>query len=170
MTVAFFTWLESTAVSRWVVESLWAFPIILTVHAIGMGMAAGLSTMLDLRILGVSRNIPIAELRRFVPILWVGFVLNAISGVLLLLGYPTKALTNPVFYIKLAFIAGGMLLLVAITRRLFGRRTSTPDRIETDSVPLLRQLAIASLVCWAGAIIAGRFLAYTYNYLTSMDL
>ena len=44
-------------------------------------------------------------MQRFLPVMWFGFWLNAISGVLLLIGYPTKALTNPVFYLKLLFIA-----------------------------------------------------------------
>src|SRR5215211_7570904 len=127
---------------------MWAFPAILTFHAIGMGMAAGLSAMLDLRILGVGRGIPVSELRRFLPVLWIGFWVNAASGVLLLIGYPTKAFTNPVFYLKLSFIAGGMLLLVRLARRLFadGRGTGA----DTTS-PAVRRLAVVSLVCWAGA-------------------
>jgi hypothetical protein len=149
------------------VGSLWAFPAILTFHAIGMGIAAGLSAMLDLRILGIARAIPFAELRRFLPVLWIGFWVNAASGVLLLVGYPTKALTNPVFYLKLLFIAGGMVLLVRLTRRVFadGGREATPD----EKAPAIRRLAVVSLVCWAGAITAGRLLAYTYSHLTATD-
>jgi hypothetical protein len=165
--ISFFAWLESTGLSQWIVGSMWAFPVILTFHAIGMGMAAGLSAMLDLRILGVARGIPLAELRRFLPVLWTGFWLNAASGVLLLIGYPTKAFTNPVFYLKLSFIAGGMTLLVRLTHRVFadgGGDQSTGDRPAP-----LRRLAVVSLVCWAGAITAGRLLAYTYAHLTATD-
>ena len=96
-----FIWIESTALSQWIVgsPSMFAFPGILTVHAVGMGFAVGLSILLDLRILGVGRAIPLEELRRFMPVLWLGFWLNAASGLLLLVGYPTKALTNPLFYL-----------------------------------------------------------------------
>ena len=95
----FLVWLENTALSQWVVgsESMLAFPGILALHAIGMGLAAGLAAVLDLRILGVASGVPLVEFRRFQPVLWGGFWLNAVSGVLLLVGYPTKALTNPVF-------------------------------------------------------------------------
>jgi len=159
----FLVWLESTALSQWVVgsPSMFAFPGILALHAIGMAFAVGTSVALDLRILGVARGIPLAEMRRFMPILWTGFWLNAVSGILLLIGYPTKALTNPVFYLKLVLIATAMVLLVRTGRRAFG------EAAELDaSMSRLRRLAIASLVCWAGAITAGRLLAYTYTRLT----
>ena len=161
----FLIWLESTALSQWVVgsPSLFAFPGILALHAIGMGFAVGICLALDLRILGVAPGIELAQMRRFVPILWAAFWLNAISGLLLLIGYPTKALTNPVFYLKLLLIAVGLVLFRRIGRQVFG---GTPD---ADASPALSRLAIISLVCWVGAISAGRFLAYTYNRLTALD-
>jgi hypothetical protein len=162
----FLLWLESTSLSLWIVESpsMFAFPGILTLHAIGMGFAVGINAALDLRILGVAPGVPLTEMRRFVPILWFGFWLNAVSGVLLLIGYPTKALTNPVFYLKLALIAVGMVLFVRISRRLFADNGGAPP--DAASSQLLRRLAIISLICWAGAITSGRLLAYTYTRLT----
>jgi hypothetical protein len=163
----FLAWVESTTLSQWVVgsPSMFAFPGILTLHAIGMGFAVGTSVALDLRILGVARGIPIAEMRRFMPILWAGFWLNAVSGILLLIGYPTKALTNPVFYLKLLLIAAAMVLLVRIGRRAFSD-TAVPDNGDAAGSQRLKRMAIASLVCWASAITAGRLLAYTYTRLT----
>jgi hypothetical protein len=163
----FLIWLESTALSQWVVgsPSLFAFPGILALHAIGMGFAVGICLALDLRVLGVAPGLQIAQMRRFVPIVWLGFWLNAISGVLLLIGYPTKALTNPVFYLKLLLIAVGLVLFVRIGRRVFDE-TAGDERARS---PLAKRLALVSLVCWVGAITAGRFLAYTYSRLTALD-
>jgi hypothetical protein len=163
----FLAWLESTSLSVWIVESpsLLAFPGILTLHAIGMGFAVGINAALDLRILGVAPGVPVGEMRRFVPVLWFGFWLNAVSGVLLLIGYPTKALTNPVFYLKLALIAAGMVLFVRISRRVF-RDGVELHTLAPDASRRLRRLAIVSIMCWSGAIFAGRFLAYTYTRLT----
>jgi hypothetical protein len=144
---------------------MFAFPGILVLHAIGMAFAVGISAAVDFRILGVAPRVPLAEMRRFLPILWAGFWLNAVSGVLLLVGYPTKALTNPVFYIKLTLIAVAMAIMVRISRSAFA---DLPGAMAADfrfPTPL-RRLAIASLVCWAGAITAGRLLAYTYSRLT----
>ena len=150
----FLLWLESTALSQWVIgsPSLFAFPGILALHAIGMGFAVGICLALDLRVLGVAPGVQIAQMRRFVPIVWVAFWINAISGVLLLIGYPTKALTNPVFYLKLGLIAVALVLVNVIRRR------------QHES-PVPRMLAVISLFCWAGAIVAGRLLAYTYSRL-----
>jgi hypothetical protein len=158
----FFLWLESTALSVWTREStsILAFPGILVAHAIGMGFAAGINAMIALHALGVMPGIPRAELRRFVPIMWAGFWLNAASGVLLLIAYPTKALTNPVFYLKLSLIAGGML---AFTR--FNAAMRPPAARAEPSAPS-RKL-VAALVCWAGAVTSGRLLAYTYTRLTA---
>jgi len=158
----FLVWLESTALSEWVTgsPSMLAFPGILALHAIGMGLAAGLAGVLDLRILGVARGVPLVEFRRFQPVLWGGFWLNAVSGVLLLVGYPTKALTNPVFYLKLLLIAVAMVLFVRIDRLIRSGDPADPATART-----LRRFAVTSLVCWAGAITAGRLLAYTYQRL-----
>lgn len=166
----FLAWVESTALSQWVIgsPSMFAFPGILALHAIGMAFAVGISVVLDLRILGVARGIPLVEVRRFIPMLWLGFWLNAVSGVLLLIGYPTKALTNPVFYLKLLLIAVAMVLLVRIGRMAFNE--SAPDgQLDPGSSRRMRRLAIASLVCWTGAITAGRLLAYTYTRLTVLE-
>lgn len=175
----FFVWVESTALSQWIVgsPSMFAFPGILTVHAIGMGFAVGLSILLDLRVLGVAPGIPLQELRRFMPVLWLAFWMNAASGLLLLIGYPTKALTNPLFYLKLLLIGTGMALLAHMSRRIWpsfvqapeGTREPLPldDRSRADASPDLRRLAVISLVCWTAAITAGRLLAYTYTRLTA---
>ena len=162
----FLIWLESTALSQWIVgsESMFAFPGILALHAIGMGFAVGICLALDLRVLGVAPGVRIAEMRRFVPVVWAAFWLNAVSGVLLLIGYPTKALTNPVFYLKLLLIGVGLWLFRRIGRRVFD---DVGD--ERAQSPMVQRLAIVSLVCWVGAITAGRFLAYTYHRLTALS-
>ena len=161
----FLIWLESTALSQWVVgsESMFAFPGILALHAIGMGFAVGICLALDLRVLGVAPGVRIAEMRRFVPVVWAAFWLNAVSGVLLLIGYPTKALTNPVFYLKLLLIGVGLWLFRRIGRRVFD--DAGDERAQS---PMVQRLAVFSLVCWVGAITAGRFLAYTYHRLTAL--
>ena len=163
----FLIWLESTALSQWVVgsPSLLAFPGILTLHAIGMGFAVGICLAVDLRVLGVAPGITLVEMRRYVPIVWAAFWLNAISGLLLLIGYPTKALTNPVFYLKLFLIGVGLALFKRIGRQVFDPSGPAVDTASRR----LRRLAVISMVCWVGAITAGRFLAYTYTRLTALD-
>jgi hypothetical protein len=180
---AFLTWLEATWLSSWVRESpsVFAFPAILACHTVGMGLVAGINAALALRILGAAPGVPIREMKRFLPVMWFGFWLNAVSGVVLLIAYPTKALTNPVFYLKLLLIAAAVALVRPISRRVFGDGSSSspssaPDRRTVAgpgvaAVPRgghARLLAVASIACWFGAITAGRLLAYTYTRLMAM--
>jgi hypothetical protein len=159
----FLGWLESSTLSVWTREStsILAFPGILSAHAVGMALAAGVNAAIALHLLGVGPGIPTREMRRFVGVLWIGFWMNAASGVLLLIAYPTKALTNPVFFIKLSLIAVAMGIFAVINRRLFRNPLPADDWTAGTG----RVLAVASLVSWAGAITAGRLLAYTYRRL-----
>ncbi len=161
----FFIWLEATAFSTWMRESpsVFAFPIILSMHTIGMGLVAGINGALDLTILGLVPGVSATDIKRFFPAMWIGFWLNAASGVALLIGYPTKALTNPVFYIKLTFIVLAMVILKKITRRLAVEMV--PQEPRTVSI---NALAVASLVSWVTVITAGRLLAYTYVRLMAV--
>ena len=156
-------WLESTAFSTWMREStsIFAFPSVLALHTIGLGLIAGLNVALDLRILGFATLIPVPEFRRFVPLMWLGFWLNVTSGLALLAAYPTKALTNPVFYLKLGFIGVALVILKVVRRRLLTEGMAVTTSVSRNFMIL----ATASLVCWAGAITAGRLLAYTYTRL-----
>jgi len=157
--ISFTSWLETTALSVWVREAptMFAFPFILILHAWGMGIIAGGNAAIDLRILGFAPRVPLSAMAKFYPVMWFGFVINAISGFLLLMGYPTKALTNPVFYLKLLCIAAGMVLMSRLRRRV------VPE--ETPASPQGKVMAALSLIVWAGAIVSGRLLAYTCKYL-----
>jgi hypothetical protein len=160
---ALFRWIESTPLSVWTREStsVLAFPAILSAHAIGMALAAGVNGAIALHMLGVGPGIPTREMRPFVGVLWAGFAMNVVSGLLLLVAYPTKALTNPVFYVKLSLIAIAMGIFAVIDRRLLRSPVPADDWASGTG----RFLAAASLVSWAGAITAGRLLAYTYRRL-----
>jgi len=159
---ALFRWIESSALSVWTREStsVLAYPAILSAHTIGMAFAAGVNAAIALRLLGVSPGIPLVEMCRYTAVLWIGFWLNAASGVMLLIAYPTKAMTNPIFYVKLTLIAIGMAIFAVVTRQL-GREPA----LEGWTLPKKRFVGIAALVTWGGAITAGRLLAYTYRHL-----
>ncbi len=141
---------------------MFAFPGVLVLHALGMAFLVGGNIALDLRMLGFAPRIPLASMERFFPVMWFGFWVNAISGVLLLICYPTKALTNPIFYLKLALI-----LLAMLNMRWLQVRVLRSPGLEGDSVSAkARLLAGISIAMWAGAVTAGRLLAYTASRLT----
>lgn len=134
-----------------------AFPGILAAHTIGLGLIAGLNAALNLCVLGWVRQVPPRAFRVFGPLMWFGLWLNVLSGIALLIAYPTKALTNPVFYAKLTLIGAAFVLL----RRIF-----TAIERRQDASTAMKVMAGLSLACWTGAIIAGRLLAYTCTRFT----
>jgi len=141
--------------------SFFAFPLMLSLHAIGMGLAAGINGALALRLLGVAPVVPVSEMKRFFPVMWAGVWVNGLSGLALLIAYPTKALTNPVFYVKLALVALALAISMSIGRRVF-QPSAAP---EAGGAWTQRRLAVASLAVWTSAITAGRLLAYTYTHI-----
>jgi hypothetical protein len=149
--------LEQMPFSIWVRESgsIWAYPTILFMHTIGMATVAGLSAGIDLRLLGFSR-IPIRPLERLYPFMWWGFAINAVSGTILLIADATTKLTNPDFYVKMVFIFVGVGVLNIMRKKVFGDPRLDAAPVSSDA----KRLAWISLVCWVGAITAGRLMAY----------
>ena len=153
--MAILMWLESTAIAVWIRESplIWAFPMILTLHTFGLGLLAGASTVLDLRLLGVGRPMPLAPMRTLVRVTGIGFGLSALTGALLFMADASADGTSMLFYTKLFFIVCGGMTVMLIKRRLI-------DSPETGRDGQARILAVLSLLAWAAAITAGRMLAY----------
>jgi hypothetical protein len=160
--LALFAWIERTPVALWVRESLWGFPFSLILHAWAMAVLVGISLLVGLSAVGVAPRllVPLAEKSK--PIIWGSFFVSLISGLLLLSAYPAKALTNEVFYLKLAFIAVAMTLALSVINKSKGL---APEQIA--ALPgKLRLRAAGILLAWVGTIAAGRLLAYTYSILT----
>lgn len=147
--------IEESGFCQWVREadSLFAFPGILLLHTLGMGLVVGVNAMWDLRILGFAPSIRLRTFERFFPIMWLGFWINAITGVILLAVNLTKLTRNPDFYVKLTFIA-----LAVITVQMQKKQTFVVD--EGPPSTKARMLAVISLILWLGAITSGRLLAY----------
>ena len=157
MLAAFLVWLESTGFSVWMRESpsVFAFPLILAAHTIGLVLLAGIDIAHKLRVLGVAPQVPEAVFDRFLPFMWIGLWINVASGLALFVGYPTKAITNELFFLKLSLVTAAVVLVKVI--RWPNRRAP-------------RALAVLSIACWVATIAAGRLLAYTYHYLDASDL
>ncbi|MGA7796048.1 MAG: hypothetical protein WCA19_23700 [Candidatus Acidiferrales bacterium] len=156
--------IEDTGFSTWLreSESPFAFYFILLFHTFGLALLVGANVVVDLRLLGVAPGIPLAPLRRLFRIMWIGFSINAITGVFLVIAYPTKSLTNWDFYIKLAVIGFAVWVMQRLKTEVFGDASLS----EADRMARGATLAKWSLILWFGAITAGRLLAYTYKYLT----
>lgn len=150
--------LENLRFSIWVRESgsLWAFPMILFTHTLGMSIVAGGSSVIDLALLGIWPKVALKPLERMYPLLWTGFWINAVTGSMLLVADATTKMTNWDFGVKMIFIAIGTYVLYHMRKAVF-----SDPRLDQGPVPASsKRLAWISLICWFGAITAGRLLAY----------
>ncbi len=155
----FTIWLEGSALGVWTREStsIWAYPTILTLHTVGLGVLVGANAVIDFRLLGFAPRLPMASLAPLYRFMWAGFVINAMTGVMLFVSHATTKATQPVFYIKLTLIALA-LVITSVIRRTAEREPAL--RGADPSPGPSRRLAALSLLLWAGAVTAGRLMAY----------
>ena len=159
----FLNTLEQSGLSTWLRESpsVFGFYFILVLHPIGLALVVGPAAAIDLRLLGVAPDVPLPPLRSWFNLMWLGLAINISSGALLVLAYPSKAFTNPDFYIKLTLIGFAVWTLQRIKTQVFDDSSLS----EAARLAKGKMLAVWSLVLWTGVITAGRLLAYTCSYL-----
>ncbi len=152
-------WIEQLSFSTWLRESgsLMAFPMFLYLHTLGMAILAGSTAIISFALLGMwPKGVPLKPLERFYPVFWFGFAIEAVTGVLIFMKDATTYGRNPDFYVKLVFVGVGLTLLILIRKRVL-----QDPQLDTRPVPRrARVLAWSSLLCWFGAIVAGRLIAY----------
>lgn len=163
-------WLEESRLSVAIAGSQFVYPGILTAHGIGMAFVVGLNTTLSLRVLGVAPTLPLAGMAKFYPAMWAALWLNIVTGILLTMAAASRVLVDPVFFMKMTFVALAVINMRLLKRELL-REDVAPllaESVSTLIVPATRTnkksrvLAIASIVLWGGAITLGRLMGYTF--------
>lgn len=157
----FLAWMQSSALGVFMRQSgPWTYPLVNLGHILGVSTLFGSILVLDLRLVGLWRRVPLAALSRAtVPVGQVGFVVAVTTGVGLVCSNAMEYIDNPFFAIKFPAIGLG-LINVGVLSRLSGWRA----RGEREPTPREgRQLALIggiSLACWLTAISAGRMIGY----------
>lgn len=152
-------WLETTSIGTFVREgdSIWAFPMVITLHTFGLGVLVGTSAVVSLRLLGVGeRVIPLRSLRPLFGVMWTGFGVNLVTGLLLFVADAVTRGSSLFFFTKMGFVAVAVAAVAAMKRSTF----DTPEGAVPEGGASPRMLALVSLVCWTAAITCGRLLAY----------
>ena len=155
-------WLEDTAFSDWVLTSTIGFPLMLSLHAVGMAIAVGLVLVLDLRLLGAFDVISYSFLRRALVLSWTGFTINLFSGLVLFVPRGVEYVGDPAFLTKILLVTLGVATTIRL-QKLLSRRSSDWD---ISAVVRLKSQAwaVASIVIWFGAIMSGRLIAYVDSW------
>jgi hypothetical protein len=152
--------IENSAYAVWVRESpsIFAYTTILSLHAIGLAIIVGIHTLVALRLLGFVPAIPLQPLRKLFPWMYLGFAINLFSGSSLLAANLTNDLGNWLFLAKLVFILFAMINLELTRMYVFDKPGAL---VATGELPKhAKTFAIAALVLWSLAMVAGRFTAY----------
>ncbi len=153
------SWLESSSVAVAMREWTWLYPIVEIAHIIGFVVLVGAAFLFDLRLLGISRGLPVTHLARHL-LRWSRASLFVVvpTGFLMFMTNATKMVENPVFRLKLILI-----VLAGINALIFHLWTSnsTEDWNIDKSPPLAAKLsALFSLVLWSAVISCGRLIAF----------
>jgi hypothetical protein len=132
------------------------YPIAITLHAIGMAVMVGIVLMLDMRLLGKFRDIPLMTLHRWYGIAWLGFAINTISGSGMFAAQASEYVTDITFMSKMTLV-----FLGAITAGIQQSTLGAHGASWGEVVPRgQRQLALVSIIIWVSAIVIGRLTAY----------
>jgi len=152
-------WLSATPLSAAIQNALWLIPLLQTIHILAIAMVISSIFMIDLRVLRIATSQPMPETaRRFVPWIWTGLVLLALSGATLIVGEPERSLPNPAFQIKMLLLALAIAVTCAFQASL--RREPAPSERADQSRRMTSVLAVSALMLWCAIVVAGRWIAY----------
>jgi hypothetical protein len=159
MEQALITWLYGTRLSEAVITIGWIWPAAETLHFAGMALLVGAIGVLDMRMVGLARQLPAGPLHRFVPWGIAGFVVNLLTGIVFVAGAPDSYIGNTAFYLKMLFVilAGanvGLFYLTGVFRKVeaLGPGEQAP--------PAAMLIGASSLIFWIAVIYFGRHLSY----------
>lgn len=156
----FCQWLEQTWFGTGIRDSVWLFPVIETVHIVGIVLLVGSTAVLDLRLMGLTfRQESVSKIaERFIPWSLAGFIVQIVTGLLLFSSEATKMYSNLGFQIKM-----GLLVIAGINALVFHSIAyQSVGKWDRDPVGPLsaRAAGLVSLVLWFGIVAAGRWIAY----------
>jgi hypothetical protein len=151
-------WVRHTGLAHFVLQHVWVWPTMETLHYFGLSLLLGTVGLFDLRVLGLAKAIPPAALHRLVPFGVGGFLLNLATGVVFFSGFPDQYAYNHAFHFKLAFMAIAALNVAAFYSSAFAEvRRMGPG---ADAPLRAKIMAGVSLAAWVAVLTCGRLLTF----------
>jgi len=157
----FFCYLQETGIAVYIRESDFGFAIALTIHTLGLSFLVGANAIVSIRLLGVASMIPLKPLRLLFPLMWVGLILCAISGLGLGIAHASTRLLNPITGFKLLAIFVATPIMWTMQKKLF----DDPKISDANLPESARMIAASQLVLWLTVLVAGRLIAYSATIL-----
>src|SRR5687768_8610427 len=155
---AFMEWLVSTPINGLVLNYAWSWPTLESLHFLALCTLMGSLLIMDLRLIGFNRIIPLQAVHSLMPVALVSFAINLITGLGFLFGDPHTYFANWAFWFKMT------LILAAGLNFLFYLTAVEPKLVHlgpNDSTPAVAKIAgMLSLLFWFGVLSYGRLLPY----------
>jgi len=163
--MALLAWLYETEISHWIRESVWGHPMLLCFHALGMAAVVGVVLVLSIRVaFGWPGSIAPQSFSGLLRVARWGFLANLASGVFLYMSNAPSLSLNWTFQSKIALIAAGGISILVLWRMVENTPASGgPDQAITVQT---RVAAVLTIGFWLGAIVAGRYIAYTLKHVS----
>ena len=156
---ALLVWLETSGFAQAMRQWLWLYPIVEIIHIVGIVLLVGAAAMFDLRVLGISRAIPVTRLaRHLLPWSVAGLGVMVVSGFMMFTAHATEFWYNPAFVVKMSLIVFAGLNALNFHRGVFA--TVPAWDMHAVAPRAARAAAAGSLLLWVGVIACGRLLAY----------
>jgi len=155
--LALASWFEAIGLRSWASATPWVYPAANVLHVLGLAMLLGTIGILDLRVAGLWRRLPLADLSRaLTPVAVLGLLVLASSGIVLFAADGTALAASSTFRIKLLLVALA-LVNAAVFRLLWQRKAEQHGGAPS---PLARLSAACSLGLWISIATLGRLIAY----------
>jgi len=156
----FASWLSGTPPSQLIQNVLWIIPLVQTLHILAIAVVLSSVAMIDLRIFGLvgQRATMTQTADRFVPWLWWGLLVLAVTGVTLITGEPIRSLTNPAFQTKMVLLLGAIAVTICFQRSVRKNAVRWEARVRQPAA--IRIAAVGTLLLWFAIAVAGRWIAY----------
>jgi len=150
----------SASIQHFVIDSsMWVWPLLEDLHFLGLILLIGTIGMLNLRVLGFLKQLPVAPLHRFIPWGIAGFFINVVTGFLFFMGMPGFYVLNLVFQVKMftILIAGANLLIFYCTGAF---HACEHVQAGEDAPPFAKLVAATSIVLWLAIVVLGRYIPF----------
>lgn len=155
----FAEWMQGTHLGFMMKQYPWLWAACETIHFLGLAMMVGVIGVLDLRMLGIAKHLPMHPLHRLVPWGIAGFVANLITGIMFYTGDAVQYTHNVAFQFKMLFV------LLAGVNIMYFYFTKLDKKVEAlgagESAPTgAKVVAVMSLLLWFGVMFWGRMLPF----------
>lgn len=152
------TWIENTWLAETVRISAYGYPVMITLHSLGLAIMVGLSVLLSLRVLGLFTTIPYSSLQKLLKIAWIGFIINFASGGSLFSANATGFIADWVFLVKMSMVIVGAILVGTMQGMIrTALATGDPEGATGAGIKAVAGLAI---IAWGIAMVFGRLVPY----------